>query len=174
MPDTFKSQSRVPARFFALEEGIMRRKDKEIKDLSEINRILQEAPLCRIAMAEENKPYLICVNYAVEGDRLFFHSASSGKKIDILKRNPFVCFEIDLPGALVKSDTACRWTMTYRSVVGFGKAFFLDSKEEKTKVFDRLMKKYAGRDGFSYSDEALDKARVIGILIESVTGKRSG
>jgi uncharacterized protein len=152
----------------------MRRNDKEIKDPNEIKRLLQEPSVCRLAMTDGYAPYIVPVNFAVEGGVLYIHSAKTGKKIDILRNNPSVCFEMDIPGDLVEGERACQWGMKYKSLIGFGKAIFMESGEEKKKALDVLMNKYAGRGDFSYADEALDKVLVIGIQIEGISGKKSG
>lgn len=152
----------------------MRRSDKAIQNPLDIETILRNAPVCRIAMSAEDRPYVIPVNFAATTTHLYFHSAKDGRKIDILRKNPSVCFEVDLPGKIVAGETACAWGMAYKSVIGFGRAFFIESAEEKKKALDLLMNKYAGRDAFVYADEALDKVCVIGVNIENVTGKWSG
>jgi hypothetical protein len=152
----------------------MRRSDKEITDPKEIDAILQEAMVCRIAMAADNHPYIIPVNFAVSKNHLYFHCAKSGKKIDMLRDNPSICFEVDIPGDLVCGDAACSWGMKYKSVIGFGQAYFIEEAGGKKKALDRLMKKYAGRELFDYKDDALDKVLVIGVNIETISGKKSG
>lgn len=152
----------------------MRRSDKEIKDPKEIDAILQVAPVGRLAMAAGDSPYIVPVNFAVSNHHLYFHCAKSGKKIDMLRKNPSVCFEVDIPGDLRAADTACSWGMKYKSVIGFGQAYFIEGADEKKKALNILMKKYAGGNAFSYSDEALDKVCVMGVRIEKMSGKCSG
>ena len=151
----------------------MRRSEREIKDPGEIDAILQSAQVCRIAMAVGGRPYIVPVNFAVSDNHLYFHSAQKGKKIDMLRDNPAVCFEVDIPGDLKGSDTACSWGMKYQSVIGFGQADFIEDASEKKKALGVLMKKYAGRDSLPYADNILDKVLVIGVKIETMTGKRS-
>ncbi len=151
----------------------MRRSDKEIKDPGEIEAILQEAMVCRIAMAASDHPYIVPVNFAVSDHHLYFHCAKSGKKIDMLRGNSSVCFEVDIPGDLVCGETACSWGMKYKSVIGFGQAYFIEGVGEKKKALDILMKKYAERGSFDYADDALDKVLVIGVRIETISGKKS-
>jgi len=64
--------------------------------------------------------------------------------------------------------------MKYKSVIGFGRVFFIDSNDEKKEALNVLMKKYSGQDSFSYADDALDKVFVVGIKIETISGKQSG
>jgi len=154
-------------------QGKMRRSEKEIKDPGEIEAILQAAQVCRIAMAEGDVPYIVPVNFAVSAGCLYFHCATSGRKIDMLRKNHTVCFEVDMPGDLVRNESACSWGMKYRSVIGFGQADFIEHAAEKKQALDILMKKYAGNDGFSYDDDQLDKVCVIGVRIDTISGKRS-
>jgi len=152
---------------------MMRRSEREIKDPIEIDAILQAAPVCRIAMAAGGRPYVVPVNFAVSGHHLYFHCSRRGKKIDMLRDNPSVCFEADIPGDLRGADTACSWGMKYQSVIGFGEAYFIEDGGEKKKALGILMKKYTGGDSLSYNEAILDKVLVIGIRIESMSGKKS-
>src|SRR5512140_1677148 len=135
----------------------MHRSEREIKDPAEIDAILRTAPVCRIAMAAGGRPYVVPVNFAVNCDHLYFHCARKGKKIEMLRDNPSVCFEADIPGDLRGSETACSWGMRYKSVIGFGESYFIEDRSEKKKALGILMKKYAGGDSFSYDDAILDK-----------------
>ena len=77
----------------------MRRKDREINSKAEIIKIIQEERTCRLAIKDEPYPYIVPLNYGVEIEDdqiiLYFHSALEGRKIDLLKADPKVAFEID-------------------------------------------------------------------------------
>ena len=152
----------------------MRRADKEIKDRKKIDAILAKAICCRIALVDGDCPYIVPVNFAVSNDHLYFHSAKEGRKIDILRKNNSVCFEMDIEGEIVKGQIACSWGMKYVSVIGFGQAFFIEDNAGKKKALDILMEKYAGKSGFSYANEELDKIIIIDVKIDTVSGKQSG
>jgi Predicted flavin-nucleotide-binding protein len=152
----------------------MRRTDKEIKDRNKIDAIIKKANCCRIALVDGSYPYIVPVNFAVSNNHLYFHSAKEGKKIDILRKNNQVCFEMDIEGEIVKGQRACSWGMKYVSVIGFGQAFFIEDNTGKRKALDILMEKYAGRSGFSYADDELDKITIIDVKIDQITGKQSG
>ena len=65
----------------------MRRSEREVTDIAEIERILNEAQVCRIALVDGEFPYLIplCFGYTLESGELalYFHSALQGKKPEI-------------------------------------------------------------------------------------------
>jgi uncharacterized protein len=152
----------------------MRRAEKEITDKKEIAEIMQKAASCQIALVDDNYPYIVSVNYACYENHLYFHSAKEGRKIDILRKNSNVCFFMEVDTEIVRGDTPCGWGTKYKSVVGFGKAFFIENREEKIKALDYLMEKYGDTGSHIYKDDALEKVIVIDIRVEQVTGKKSG
>jgi len=151
----------------------MRRKDKEIKDRKEIESIIKRATVCRIGLSENNLPYIVPMNYGYVNNRLYLHAATQGKKIDIIRRNNRVCFELDIDHELVKSATPCQWTMKYRSVIGFGQAFFVDDPAEKKEALNIISQQYSG-DSCEFPDNKMKNVVIIRVEIEIMTGKKSG
>lgn len=151
----------------------MRRKEKEITDKSEIESIIRKSLVCRLGLADNGTPYIVPLCFGYKDNSLYFHSAKEGRKIEILKRNNGICFEFDDNLEVQAGKAACDWGMKYRSVIGYGQAFFVEDPEEKRKALDIIMAQYA--DGtFEYSEKALGKALVIKVEIESMSGKKSG
>jgi nitroimidazol reductase NimA-like FMN-containing flavoprotein (pyridoxamine 5'-phosphate oxidase superfamily) len=150
----------------------MRRKEREIKDKKDIEQILKAASILRLAMVDDNKPYIIPMNFGYRDGALYLHSAPEGRKIDLIKKNPNVCFEVDEIVHFRKAKLACDWGVEYKSVIGSGKAIFLYPLDEKQQAFHIIMAQYSDRE-FEYSDEMLEKTIVIKIEIETMTGKKS-
>lgn len=150
----------------------MRRKEREIKDKKEIEQILKAGSLCRLAMVDKDKPYLVPMNFGYREGALYLHSAREGRKIELIKKNPQVCFEVDEIIRFRKAKLACDWGVEYKSVIGSGKAIFLSKPEEKRQAFDIIMAQYSD-EAFDYSDNMLEKTLVIKIEIETMTGKKS-
>jgi nitroimidazol reductase NimA-like FMN-containing flavoprotein (pyridoxamine 5'-phosphate oxidase superfamily) len=150
----------------------LRRKEKEITDKSEIESIIRKSLVCRLGMLDEGLPYIVPLCFGYDNGTLFFHSAKEGRKIEILKKNNQVCFEFDIAPEVQAGKTACAWGMKYRSVIGFGKALFIEDPEGRRKALDVIMRQYADGD-FEYSDKAFEEALVIKIGIQSMTGKKS-
>jgi nitroimidazol reductase NimA-like FMN-containing flavoprotein (pyridoxamine 5'-phosphate oxidase superfamily) len=104
---------------------------------------------------------------------LYFHSAREGKKVDLLKRNAVVCFEFDVDAEPVGSETACGWTMRYRSVIGSGTASFVEDPDGKCAALNIIMRHYT--DGpHEFPEEMLRKISVIKVEIGEISGKVSG
>ena len=87
--------------------GAMRRKDREITERTEIDTILTSTNVMHLALADGDVPFLVPVFYVYDGTSICFHSASAGTKIEILKRNPKVCFEVSIDHGVIESEQAC-------------------------------------------------------------------
>ena len=151
----------------------MRREDKQITEPSFIDSILNNAVVCRLGLCDGDRPYVVPLCFGYEDNALFFHCSGQGKKLDILKKNNNVCFEVDIDFKIIKADKACSWGTKYKSVIGFGKAEFIENVELKRKALDIIMRQYS--EGiFEYSADAVKNIVVIKVEIESMTGKQSG
>jgi nitroimidazol reductase NimA-like FMN-containing flavoprotein (pyridoxamine 5'-phosphate oxidase superfamily) len=151
----------------------MRSKDQEITDIATIEGIIRKGQVCRLALSENGRPYIVPLCFGYKDKTLYFHSAREGKKLVILRKNNNVCFEIDIDHELVKSKEACGYNMKYQSVIGFGKAELIEDTESKRKAFDIIMQNYS-EGFFKYPEESIQNTVIIRIEIESMTGKKSG
>jgi nitroimidazol reductase NimA-like FMN-containing flavoprotein (pyridoxamine 5'-phosphate oxidase superfamily) len=82
----------------------MKKKNQEIIDKRIINEILTCSEICRIAMLDNDSPYILPVNYGYKDNIIYIHSAPEGKKIDLLKKNNKICFEIEQKAEIVKHE----------------------------------------------------------------------
>jgi uncharacterized protein len=151
----------------------MRRKDREIEEIIEIESIINGSPVCRIALAENSLSYIIPVCFGYSNKSLFFHSANAGKKIDMIKKNNNVCFEFDIYEGLITNGNPCDWDVRYKSVIGSGKAFFIDGAQEKINALNIILRHYSD-ESFTFPENSIKNVAVIKIEIEEITGKRSG
>jgi len=150
----------------------MRRKENEIPEESAIEAIITKSLVCRLALSDDNSPYIVPLCFGYEDKVLYFHGSLKGKKIDIIRKNQKVCFEFDINTEIVKAEDACHWSMKYRSVIGFGKAVLLKDLDEKRKALNIIMGQYSDRT-FQFNDATLIKMGVIKVEIESMSGKQS-
>ena len=154
----------------------MRRKDREITDLAEIEKMIARSEVCRIAMTDGHMPYVVPLNFGyAEKDGMFtiyFHCAREGKKLEILAKNPAVCFEIDGAHALIAGEEACDYGYRFESVIGFGKAKVLKTNEEKVFGLRKIMKQYTGKTDDTFSENALAAVCVVKVQLDELTGKR--
>ncbi len=151
----------------------MRRKDKEIKDKAEMEVIIKKAKVCRIAMCDGNIPYVVPVNFGYNDNSFYFHSATEGKKIEILKRNNNVCVEIDLEHEIIIEKMPCVSGTKYKSIIGFGKASLIENFEEKKNAMNIILNHCSEGKTFEFQEKHLKRVVLFKILIEQMTGKNS-
>jgi len=152
----------------------MKKSEREIKDREEIESIIQQAQVCRIGLSAGNTPYIVPMNFGYKDNHFYFHCAAEGKKLDIIRENNEVCFEIDIDGQIVKAtERLCSWGMKYRSVIGFGKAFIIINWQEKSTALNIITEHY-GSNRHDFSEKEMEKMSIIKIEISSMTGKKAG
>ena len=149
----------------------MRRKDKELTDLSKIEQIIKKTTVCRIGLVDNDEPYIVPVNFGYERNAIYFHSALEGRKIELIKKHNKICFEIDTDVEIEKSDKSpC--AVKYRSGIGTGRAYILEDKEEKSRGMKLIIRQCIEGE-YSFSEDRLESVVVIKIDIENMTGKQS-
>jgi len=153
----------------------MRRKDREITELDTIVSIIKKCDVCRLALFDQEYPYIVPLNFGVQYDEgkieLYFHGASEGKKLDLMKQNNKVSFEMDCSHKLITEEIACNYTMEYESVIGQGIIEIL-SEEDKIKALDAIMRNYSKETNFEYNDKYIKAITVLKLSVTEVFGKQ--
>jgi len=150
----------------------MRRNEKAVTDPDELTQILRDGRICRLAITAEPAPYIVPLNYGYRDAVLYFHSALAGRKIELLRQNPRVGFEISLDLGIATGAQACNWGARYRSVIGHGRIKFIERLEEKRRGLDAIMAQYAPGE-FTYPDATVNATCVYKLQIVAMTGKQS-
>ena len=150
----------------------MRKKEKAVTEESAIESIIERSLVCRLGLTDGDIPYVIPLNFGYRENVLYFHTGHKGKKIEILKKNGKVCFEFDINHEIAAAENPCRWGMKYQSVVGFGKASFIDDSKSKERALNIIMAQY-GETPSEYPQTNLERTLIIRVDIESMTGRQS-
>ncbi|MEJ5359963.1 MAG: pyridoxamine 5'-phosphate oxidase family protein [Desulfobacterales bacterium] len=149
----------------------MRRRDREIGTRQEMEAVIAAASVCRLAMSDDGRPYVVPLSFAYEGGVFYFHSAREGRKLQVLGKNPEVCIEVEDGVALKKGATPCAFGMRYRSVIAFGRAERVEGVEEKRRALERIAARYAPGSG-PVDAAAAERTVVLRVRVEQMTGKR--
>lgn len=154
----------------------MRRKDKEISDIGEICKIIERCDTCRIALFDEEYPYIVPLNFGFSlydnQIKLYFHGAASGKKVDLIKKNPKAGFEMDCSHQVITGEKACDYTMDYESVCGNGILKILDISDKK-KALNHIMHQYSGHREHEFDSKILERTMAVELTINEIYAKRS-
>ena len=152
----------------------------EIKSKEKIIEFLSSQQTGRISSIDENGyPQIIPMNFVFISDVIYMHSHVRGEKLDNIRRNQKVGFEVDknlefLPSYFSDPTDASLADTLYISVVIKGNASIVSDKEEKTNALNGLMKKYQPEGGYEPIKPDMDvlkEVEVIKIIPESLRGK---
>ncbi len=144
---------------------------RKITDNEEIEGVINRAVVCHLGLVDDDEPYVVPVCFGYERGALYFHGNLGGRKIELIKKNNKICFEMEIDVEVKKAEAACDWGVKYLSVIGVGRAHILEKDEEKSRALDLITKRYAG-DTLGFPKSELDKTLVIRVDIESITGKQ--
>lgn len=149
-----------------------------MEDAQEIKRLLHRAHVGFIATSIGEQPYLNpnLFWYDEDQDRIYFHTALSGRTRDNIQANPHVCFGIAEMGDLIPADTALEFSTEYASVIIFGRARVVVDEAQAKHGLNGLLTKYfpdlkPGQHYRGITREELERTSVFIIDIESWSGK---
>ncbi len=152
----------------------------EIKSKEKIKEFLDAEHVGRIASIDETGyPQIIPMNFVFLNDVIYMHSHTRGEKLDNIKRNDKVGFEVDrelefLPSYFEDPKDASLADTLYISVVIKGTASIIEEKNEKALALNGLMKKYQPEGGYeplTPEMDVIDEVAIIKVTPDSIRGK---
>lgn len=156
----------------------MRRKDRAFSEPSLIRDVLDRADSCVLGLSDGNEPYLVSLNYGYEWEgklpRIYFHCATEGRKLGIIKGNPRACLCLSVDRVLRPGQAACDFGMDYKSLVGHGALSVLSDPADKRRCLDAIMRKYSGQGQWDYNEAAFAHTLCLCLILESLEGKARG
>ena len=152
----------------------MTRRERQVTDETKIRHILDTAKVLRLGLAVNNEPYVVPMNYGYVMENgtltLYLHSALRGKKLDMIRANPNVFVEMDCDHIPFEGDVACKYGLSYSSIMGRGKAYILEDVAEKQKALSLLMKTQTDLN-FSFAEKMASVVAIIRIDVQEFTAK---
>lgn len=153
----------------------MTRREFEVTDKNEMIEILDKCKILHLGLVDGDEPYVVAMNYGytLEGDNLilYLHAAIAGHKLDLMRANPKVFFEMDCDVIPFEGKVACQYGTSYSSIMGKGYAEFLEDVEAKKEAMSLFMKSQTGGD-FEFNDKLVSIVSVIKITVSEYTAKR--
>lgn len=153
---------------------IHNRPNREIKDNSDIQRILQNGKYSIISMCRNNEPYIVTLSYGYDSKKqsLYFHCATKGLKLDFLSSNKKVCATVIEDGGYIPDECGHE----YKSVVFWGDMQIVDDLVEKKYGMSILLHHLENKDSIIKekilkSDEYYSKMEILRLDIEQIHGK---
>jgi len=146
-----------------------------IHDRNEIDAILRQCKTCFVAMSDNDVPYVLPMNFAMDGDRVILHSAQSGRMWETIRKNPKVCINWTLGEDLAWQDeqVACSYRVKSKSVIVEGTAEIIDDMEEKERIVRHFMTQYSDRP-FKFNEPAIRNVGILVVPISKLSAKEFG
>ena len=152
----------------------MTRRERQVTDINEIIKILDNSKVLHLGLVDGDEPYVVPMNYGYtyENEKLtiWLHCARQGRKLDIMKVNPKVFFEMEYGITPFESEVACKYGITYSSIMGRGIATIIEDVETKKIALSSLMKTQTGKD-FEFDDRMAEVVGVVKIDVLEFTAK---
>ncbi len=121
---------------------------------------------------DDGYPYTIPVNFYYDEDenKIYFHSAKAGHKIDSIKANDKICFTTWDDGTLEDGD----WAYHVLSCVVFGRAKLIDDRKITEEKVRKLARKYypSVEEVEEEIKKSINAVQLVAIEIEHISGKR--
>ena len=151
----------------------MRRKKQKLSK-EECDRILYNGTSGVLALhGDDGYPYAVPVSYVYDGEKLLFHSAKNGHKIDAILKNATASFCVIDQDQIVPEE----YTTYFRSIIAFGRIRILEDDTEKRSAIEKLAVKYAPDDTAENRDKAIEREWkplcMMEMEIEHLTGKQA-
>ena len=152
----------------------MTKRERQVTDEAQILEILDKSKVLHLGLAVDNEPYVVPMNYGytMEEGKLvvYMHSALRGKKLDMIRANPKVFFEMDCDWLPFEGEKPCQYGLSYSSVMARGTASIVEDVEEKKMAMSLLMKTQTEKD-FSFEDRLVSVVTVVRIDVAEYTAK---
>ena len=146
---------------------------KHIRDDDWIRSLLRRGEIARLAHLSGNQPFISPTNYWFdeENHQLVFHSSLVGRRRANLEQNPKVCVEVSEVGRLLSSNSAAECSQQFRSVLVFGRVFFLENNKEKLRGLSGILNRYfpelkSGREFKPISEKEIKGTNVYVVKID--------
>ena len=145
-----------------------------VTDPEQIRHILDSGKVLHLGLSVNDEPYVVPMNYGytMEDGKLviYLHSAVKGKKLEMVRTNPRVCFNIDCDRMPFEGRVPCQYGMVYSSILGRGTAALVEDPEDKMEAMSILMKTQTGKD-FTFNERLVSIVTVIRIDAQEYTAK---
>jgi nitroimidazol reductase NimA-like FMN-containing flavoprotein (pyridoxamine 5'-phosphate oxidase superfamily) len=147
--------------------------------MTEMEQVLRQAEVGRLALADAATPYILPLNFAYLPGKIGFHCNWTGKKLDLIAKNPRCCFEVDeyMGEVSYHYDALCH--LDYDSVIATGNARIEKDEEAIWQFFQALHSKYkeiyrkpVGDGGKVFDRKRVREACCVVIDLEELTGRR--
>ena len=153
----------------------MTRRELEVTDPAQILEILDKCKILHLGLVDDGMPYIVPMNFGftMEEGRLtlYMHCAVKGYKLDVIRKNPVCCFEMECDVEAFEGKVACQYGTAYASLMGRGRVEIVEDVPEKIRLMSLFMKSQTGKD-FEFNDRLVSVVTLLRVDVNEYTAKR--
>jgi nitroimidazol reductase NimA-like FMN-containing flavoprotein (pyridoxamine 5'-phosphate oxidase superfamily) len=146
-----------------------------IESREEIDQIIRSCKTCFVSLCENNIPYVVPMNFALDDGVVILHMAKSGRKWEMLNQNPHVCINW-ISGEKIAwqdAEVGCSYRVKSKSVIVEGIAEIVEDYHEKESCMHKIMAQYSPMN-FKFSKPSINNVGVVKIRILAISAKKFG
>ncbi len=146
-----------------------------IENKEEIYAVMKACKTCYLAMADNNTPYVLPMNFALDGESVILHSAQSGRMWETLQKNQKVCINWTLGEDIAWQNVkvGCSYRVKSKSVLVEGTIEFVEDFDEKERCIHLIMAQYSDLK-FKFNAPAIKNVGVLKVHVKNITAKEFG
>ena len=143
-------------------------------DKEQMEAILHDEDIGHLGLAVENEPYVVPINYTYVDGRILVHCALEGRKLDFIRRNPNVCFEVSRQEGRPRPHAGDLCNAPFESVLCFGAARIVEDLDERRGLLNVFQERFStpSKTREPISLERAGKCGAIEIQVSRMTGRR--
>lgn len=148
----------------------MRRKGNALTEEEAVEILRKNTNGVLAVIGDNGYPYAVPLSYVYSGNKIFFHCATEGHKLDAIKNMEKVSFCVVEQDDIIPED----FNTLYRSAIAFGKARIITDEKEKKHALDIILQKYSPEfleTGMKYIEQEWNNCKAVEMKIEHLTGK---
>ena len=150
------------------------RREKQALNPDQCAVVLRRGTSGVLALSDrEDYPYALPISYVFDGEKLYFHSAVTGHKLEVIRKNPKASFCVIDQDDIVPE----KFTTYFRSVIAFGTIRILQEEEEKRLAIEKLAEKYSPKETVESREKEIrsewPRLCMLEMTIDHLTGKEA-
>jgi nitroimidazol reductase NimA-like FMN-containing flavoprotein (pyridoxamine 5'-phosphate oxidase superfamily) len=147
----------------------------KIDKREDIDKVIRSCKSCYVAFCDGNMPYVVPMNFALDGNHIILHMAQSGRKWDIIGKNRNLCITWISGEKIAWQDieVGCSYRVKSKSVIAEGVAEIITDTKEKEDCMTKLMAQYSDLS-FKFSVPSIRNVGVVKVRIDQISARKFG
>ena len=145
-------------------------------DLRTMEAIIQAEDLGHLGLIADGEVYVVPINYTYAGRRVLMHCALEGRKLDLIRANPSVCFTVARQEGRPSPHAGDICDNAFESVICWGQARVVEDPAERRGILEEFQSRYDTSRGPRppVTDQQVQRCGAIEVRVSRMTGRRGG